>query len=549
MDRSKTHILLIENDPQTSQLIARQTLQPLGYQVDIVDSAASAIQEVENIAPDIIITNLNLSGLSGKDLLVALDSRGVNVPTIVIANKGQEADVLQALRLGASDFLVGPIRETEVINVVENTLSKQHAQFDGDFSIRQLDLTKAAMEQQIRDFSEIFPITELLRTNINPQSLYEKIASAAMHVTEAESVWILTLGTKQNEYILQACQNTSDEMQSRLQLPCENDLSSLVAVSGQVISVHGESLERFNNTEHIESVLAVPVKQDGKVTTIITVARKIPVPFSTNQRAMLELVAEYTSIFLDNSQRFRQMEQRLLYLQHSSIYAMLESDLNYDLLLQASLELRNPLNNLTENVNLMLDKSDRRFTRGQAMALKDIQEEAEILMDIADSMLKIRQGETSHLVEDIDLNEVVRKAVIYFQPIAQLAEIIIKLELPPKPTIITVYSFQISKVIEGLLSSALKYSPPNAQITIRIDQKDENTIVKVDDQGEQIDEGMMESAFDKKSSILGMIPKRYGGLGISLAMIKAIITAYKGNIWIESKQDNGNTITFTLPRA
>ena len=94
-----------------------------------IESAASAIQEVEKIAPDLIITNLNLPGLSGKDLLVALESGGINVPIIVIANKGQEADILQAFRLGANDFLVCPIRETEVINVVENTLHKQQPRY------------------------------------------------------------------------------------------------------------------------------------------------------------------------------------------------------------------------------------------------------------------------------------------------------------------------------------------------------------------------------------------------------------------------------------
>jgi K+-sensing histidine kinase KdpD len=292
----------------------------------------------------------------------------------------------------------------------------------------------------------------------------------------------------------------------------------------------------------------VPVKQDDKVSAIITVARKTPQPFSSNQHAMLKLVAEFTSILLENTQRFHLIEQRLVFLQQSNIYAMIESDLKYNLLLQASLELRSPLKNLTESVDLILNTSDRRLNREEAIALKDIQEEAELLMDIADSMVRIRQGETSRILEEIDLNEVVRNVVNHFQPIAQLAQIIIKQELPSKPIMIRVYLSQITKVIEGLLSNALKYSPPNGQITIQIDQKDDNTTLKVEDQGEQIDERLVESVFDKKSGILGYAAKRYGGLGISLPMIKEIITAYKGHIWIERKQENGFAITFSLPR-
>jgi len=549
MDRSNAHVLLIENDPQTIELIARQALEPLGYQVDILESAGSAIQEVEKISPNLIITNLNLSGLSGKDLLVALNSRGINLPTIVIANKGQEADILQALRLGADGFLVGPIRETEVINVVENTLRKQEPRVELSVPSRTMEQTNVVLERQGRDFSEIFSICELLRSPINRQSMYEKIASVAIQVAEADSVWIMAMGTKHNEYILQACQNTSDEMQASLHLPYENDLSALVAVSGQLISIHGETLERFKNDELIESVLAVPVKLEGKVAAIITVARKLPQPFNGYQRAMLELVADFTSLLHENSQQFHLLEQRLLFLKQSNIYAMIESDLKYNLLLQASLELRNPLNLISENLNMLLTNNDRRFNREQSVALRDIKEETEILIDITDSLLRFRQGEASRLLEDIDLNEMARNVVNHFQPIAQLAQINLKLELPTKLCIVRVYSSQISKVIEGLLSNALKYSSHNGQITIRIDQKDDNTILSVENQGEQIDGSLLESMFDKKSGILGMTAKRYGGLGISLAMIKEIVSAYRGTTWADSKPDGSFSVAFSLPRV
>jgi K+-sensing histidine kinase KdpD len=338
-------------------------------------------------------------------------------------------------------------------------------------------------------------------------------------------------------------------MQARLHLPWEDGLSTLVAVSGEVVAIHGKALERFNHSEAVESMLVVPVKQDDKISTIITVARKTPQPFSHSQRAMLEFVAQFTSVLLENIQHFRLMEQNLLFLQHSNLYSIIESDLKYNLLLQASTELRSPLKNLVDSVDSIFNKSDRRLNREQAIALKDIQEEAEILMDIADSMVRIRQDNSSSVLEAIDLNEVVCNVVIHFQPIAQMAQINIKQDLPTMPTMIKVYLSQITKVIEGLLSNALKYSPLNGLVTIRVEQRDGSTFVKVEDQGELIDERLAESVFDKKSGILGYAARRYGGLGISLPMIKEIVTAYKGNIWIERKPESGFCITFSLPRT
>ena len=95
MNASAEHILLVESDPDITELIARQALQPLGYQVQVADDASAAIMQVSKNAPDLVIVDLNLIGLSGKDLLVAFNSQGLQVPAIVIAEKGQETKVIQ----------------------------------------------------------------------------------------------------------------------------------------------------------------------------------------------------------------------------------------------------------------------------------------------------------------------------------------------------------------------------------------------------------------------------------------------------------------------
>src|SRR5512140_1578543 len=103
MSNSKDRILVVENDPVISDLIARQALQSLGYSVQTVEDATSAIPQTLQFSPDVLIVDLNLPGLSGKDFLVALGSQGISSPVIVIAPKGSEADIIQAFRLGASD--------------------------------------------------------------------------------------------------------------------------------------------------------------------------------------------------------------------------------------------------------------------------------------------------------------------------------------------------------------------------------------------------------------------------------------------------------------
>jgi len=122
MGPSGERILIVESDPDISDLVVRQALKPLGYNTSVVGTATAAIQETVQTPPDLIIANLNLPGLSGKDLLTALASQGIRAPVIVVAEKGQEQSVIQAFRLGAVDALFWPARDAEVVRVVERAL-------------------------------------------------------------------------------------------------------------------------------------------------------------------------------------------------------------------------------------------------------------------------------------------------------------------------------------------------------------------------------------------------------------------------------------------
>ncbi len=547
MDSHYEHVLLIESDPQVSRLIAEQALDPLGFQVDVYESAATILQEVVDLAPDVIIVSLNLSGLSGKDLLVALNAEGIDVPIVVTANKGQEADILQAIRLGAVDYITCPIRETEVIRVVENVLNKQRLKQQVEIYSVDLSQTRSAMEHQLADFSQIFSFARLALSTKNLQMLNEKLASLAVLVTEADCAWLLASEASHETFILQACQNAPEKISASLHLPYEDEISSLVAASGQMVSIHGDGLNQFNGYSEFGAVLAVPVMHDDKVVSLITVARNNPQPFNTSHQAMLELVVNVASSALENWQRFHQLERSLSLLQQSYVYTSIESSIRSDLLRQASLEIRMPLKNLMENVDVLLEKGGLQLTQDQAFALDDIQEDSEVLMDIADSMINSRQIESMRLVE-FDLTDLVRNTTNRFKPIAQLGKITIQVDAPAEPVSLKGYPSQITKVFEGLLSNALKYSPPSGEIRIQISQTEHDIFCSVSDQGNGIDEQASEWLFQQKSNVFGYSANRFGGIGISLPVIKEIITTYKGKIWVQPLQEKGFEIAFSLPR-
>ncbi len=541
------HIILVESDPQISQLIADQTLSPLGYQVDVIASATPLIGDFGKYSPDLIITNLYLPGISGKDLMVALTAQGINIPFIVITPKGHESDALQAFRLGAVNFISSPIREAEVVNVVEDTLRQLRRRNELENYSHQLDQTKAVMERRVRDFTEIFSISKLVSSIANQQLMYEKITDAALQVTQADTAWMLVLDIKKGRYILAACLNADEDMQSRLNLPYEDGLSSIVVLSGQVVSIHGEALKRFRLPNWVESVLVVPIIKKEQVTGMLVVARKTALAFNKEQQSMLEMIAEYSSILLENAYRFQMQEQRLAYLQQSGIRATIDSDIKNDLILQASKELHQPLKILMENLALFSDQGDQQISPKRASALNVMHEKAKTLADITSCIKSIHQRSPLRTMEQVDLNQLLRNTADRFQPYAQENRIIIKLELPSQPTRVTVFSTQIVDVIEGMISNALKYSPQKSQIVVSIELKEDRLRLIVKDQGEGIDESLAKSLFDKNTDQHTNEARRFCGIGISLPMMKEIISAHRGEIWIESEPGKGFSIAFSLP--
>src|SRR3989304_2218909 len=92
-------VLVVDEDVDVLDLLGRQVLTPLGFTVATAETAGGAIGRALPLRPDLIGASLTLPGLSGKDLLVALRSQGLDMPVLVTANEGREADAVQAFRL------------------------------------------------------------------------------------------------------------------------------------------------------------------------------------------------------------------------------------------------------------------------------------------------------------------------------------------------------------------------------------------------------------------------------------------------------------------
>ena len=302
-------ILLVESDPDISDLIARQALKPLGYQVDIVTDAGSAIKKALQTPPDLVIANLNLPGLSGKDLLVALSSQGSTAPLIVIAGKGQEQDVIQAFRLGANDVLLWPAREAEVVSAVERVLTQVREMRARRRLDEQLKAANDELQRKVRELTFIVAVGKAVVSITDRRVLFERIVEGALQVAGADLGWLLLRDDRAKTFLLTAQRNLPEAWAKKMGQPLDDGISALVALSGESLLIHGDPLQKFKVAALGRSAAVTPIKVRNEVIGLMIVVRRAQKAFGETEQTLLEAVADYASISLVNERLFRAIQQ------------------------------------------------------------------------------------------------------------------------------------------------------------------------------------------------------------------------------------------------
>ena len=366
MNTSSERILLVENDTDIKELIAHQALQPLGYQVQIVSDVNSAIVQAVQSVPDLVIADLNLPGLSAKDMLVAFNSQGLQVPVIVIAGKGQENDVIQAFRLGGTDYLLWPAREAEVVSAVEHALMRVRESRARQRVDSQLKEANQELQRRVRELTTIFAVGKAVISITDQRVLFDKIVEGMVYVAEADFGWLMLRDDRLRTFVLTAHRNLPDSWAKKMGQPLDDGVSSLVALSGETLAINGEPIKRFNVSSLGLSAIVIPIKIQQEVIGLLVVVRKTDQPFETTMQSLLGAVADYASISLVNARLFRA-------LQENADSAQAGEKKKVEQLQELEQGMQSLLQSITYPIDLLLTGKMGKLTSEQEQALKTAQ--------------------------------------------------------------------------------------------------------------------------------------------------------------------------------
>ena len=128
MEKNKT--ILIVDDEQDILGLVEFHLQQQGYETLKATSGETALKLARNEKPDLIVLDLMLPGMSGLDVCKYLKSEPAteNIPVIMLTAKGEEADIVQGLEMGADDYVTKPFSPKILMARLNSVIRRKYGQ-------------------------------------------------------------------------------------------------------------------------------------------------------------------------------------------------------------------------------------------------------------------------------------------------------------------------------------------------------------------------------------------------------------------------------------
>jgi len=215
-------------------------------------------------------------------------------------------------------------------------------------------------------------------------------------------------------------------------------------------------------------------------------------------------------------------------------------------------ELRTPLTSLTGFLCVLLEEEAGPVNEQQRKFLKITKQSADRLNVMISDLLDISRIEAGRLnlqMGTMELAEILQKSVEGLRKNADVKNVRLVFQPCPAPPPVWGDPSRLQQVIDNLISNAIKFTPPEGQITVGVEEKGDCIQVSVSDTGIGLSADEQKRVFDMFYQADASARRSKGGAGLGLAIAKGIITMHGGQIWVASEKDKGATFSFMIPRS
>lgn len=290
--------------------------------------------------------------------------------------------------------------------------------------------------------------------------------------------------------------------------------------------------------EGIVSMLSYPLKGREKVIGILRLFISERREFSQEEMDFLSALASQGAISIENAKIFDALKR--------------QDEAKNDFIILMTHELKAPLTAIQGLLDVMLKGYVGTITEKQKELIERMQKRIDSVLEVSSGLLDIYQWQSKvpvGIIPPISLKEQIQKAANLFKVIAQKKGITIMYKLPEKEVFLKATEEELEKILNNLITNAIKYTPAGGNILVGLSTSDSRVILSIKDTGIGISSEDLPKIFSEFFRTKEAKTIDPDGRGLGLPFVKRIVESLGGLIKVESELGKGTEFIIVFPQT
>ena len=433
-----------------------------------------------------------------------------------------------------------------------------------------MELNKAQeeLDKKVSGLDTLQKLSREISTTLEEKQIFKKINNQHVEVLGFERSLAFLWKSLEREFQLYLCLGYSQEESIKINTAINTHkdyfldlINSGSTASSEFITKGTLSKTEINQLFLVRSFIICPVLvQEGSPGFIFVGTQNIEAAITKGDQEFISILANQIGQTLDNARLFEKTyksQQELELKVKERTYQLTEaleevkkiSKRKSDFISSVSHEIRTPLTSIKGYAAILLAGKLGALPEEIQNRLEKINRHSDELVHMVNDLLdisRIESGKMEIRKETLSLNTITDKIADLFSEQFKTKNIIFSSNIPDNCQEIFADRGQIERVFVNLIGNALKFTPLNGKISIHANRA--NKIIQIDviDSGFGIPQDAQESIFEEFFRVDNTINQETKGTGLGLTLVKHIIEAHQGKIWVNSKIGEGSTFSFTL---
>ena len=474
---------------------------------------------------------------------------------------------------GLSFFLISKMQSLKELGARVTALSASLEEMDEQAKLiirtdMELNKIQEELDKKIAGLDALQKLSREISTTLEEKQIFKKINNEYVEELGFEKALAFLWKNLEREFHLYLCLGYNEDESTKIKIAINAnkdyylDLIHNGATASSVSIPDGFlTKDKINQLFLVHAFIICPVlTQEGNQGFIFVGTQNIETSITKGDQEFITLLANQIAQTLDNARLFEKtwrsqqelevkVEERTRQLSQALENVKKISRRKSDFVSSVSHELRTPLTSIKGYAAILLTGKLGAVPEDIKIRLEKINRHSDELVHMVNDLLdisRIESGKVDMKMESLELRTITEKIADLLSEQLKTKNISFSADIPDNCQKILADRSQIERVFINLMGNALKFTPQNGKISITASRTNGTIQIDVKDTGFGIPEDAQENIFEEFYRVDNTINQEVKGTGLGLTLVKHIIEAHQGRIWVKSKLSEGSTFSFTL---